>query len=149
MGERPYLLNPLRKKDDPQRFIEFIGLNPRPRKGLSTAETRRAEVTIFLLGLHDREELMFERASVIRDVWMCRKLAAASSDDAETLSIATTAKAALCSKRSPHSNCANSYDQLWDSDSSVATELASNACAYIASHLAKKPSEPLPNASPP
>ena len=76
-SEMPYLIYPLSDIDeDPELLIEFVGVYPRPRRGLNGFGQLRARVTIEVFGLDDedeRKDLLIDRIETLETVYLALK----------------------------------------------------------------------------
>ena len=122
--EEPLLIHPLAEGEDPDRFITFEGAVPQATG--PEPDRRRAVVTIALLKLESREELIYERSQAIRDVWL-----AFTHPDTH---LADRALDTLCANHAPHSRCARSFRRLCSQDPDRARELLELALAYLEGH---------------
>lgn len=98
-GERPYLISPASQQDtDPEQAIGWRGPVPTPAGDGFTRQ--RALVTIDVLGLASREELIRERVLVLIGVWLAH-----SCGDSEVLDL-------LCDPTNQHAGCARRFRRL-------------------------------------
>ncbi len=132
--EKPLLPHPIGDfDDDPETLITFDGAIPGPAKARGHA-SRRARVTIAFFSLATREELIRERAEIIRALyiaWEDRNHPVARRRQAALTTINT-----VQSNKFPHRNCARSFLALCESDPNLAADFFDSADAYIQSILA-------------
>jgi len=122
LSERPLLIYPVGDWDiDPESAIEFLGFMPQAKA--ASPNYFRGLVTIAFFGLDDigkRSDLFLERAKII--VSMKPFL-----DDANNQNASAADRAAaqarvdrFTSSKSPHANCARSFERLFKSDRAAA-----------------------------
>jgi hypothetical protein len=128
--ERPLLLMPAGDwNDDPETIIQFRGPVPCPHPDAGEHDVRRANVTIELLDLALREDLLIERASVLRAVWNAvRNMTAPRNAEEERrarreLDDATHPEA-------PHAACARAFEQLCFDEPDVAERVVDLTAMY-------------------
>ncbi len=130
-NERPYLLNPLdRDEQPPESLISFFGVLPRATQG-SQADRRRAAITIKVLGL-DRPDLEYPRFEKIMNLW--NALQSEDSPQEARRQQGRRSVKALTAVGSPMTNCARSFLRLYQSDRDTADEIARIATEYVLSH---------------
>lgn len=130
--ECPLLIYPLGDfDDDPEALIAFVGPLPVPR--LAAGEgADRARVTIDLLGLALREELLEERSRHLHGLWIA--LTSLEGMPAQPLrDAAERAVRLFTAPQSPHCSCARSYVALYRSDPIAAQQIAQAALRYLES----------------
>ena len=135
LDEKPYLIYPLGDFDEPpERLIRFHGLSPQAAAS-SGHKRARALVTIELLELDDvvgRKNLVRERALIIVALYpQLEKLAngATGSDEADAQNIV----AGFTQSNAPHTNCARSFNRLFESDRAEAKAVFDRAVQLILS----------------
>jgi hypothetical protein len=116
--EQPYLINPADPLDaDPETLIKWDGIWPRPVHD-DGPERARARVTIAVLAL-SREELLVERARVIRELWGAYQGVITRTGDVRVHQFSLET---VCEQDSPHSSCARAFRQLCYNDRAAAQE---------------------------
>jgi hypothetical protein len=122
LSERPLLIYPVGDLDiDPESAIEFLGFMPQAKA--ASPDYFRGLVTIAFFGLDDidmRPDLFLERAKII--VTMKPFLDDANDQNAPAADRAA-AKALVdrfTSSKSPHANCARSFERLFKSNRAAA-----------------------------
>lgn len=131
IGEQPLLIYPLGDIDsDPTELITFKGVTPVPID-LVGFGYKRARVTIDFFQLKEREELLIERGEVIRDCWTA--LYSSESHDPEIRDFGKAVVRQMLHPFSRHSNCANAFYVLYNSDRSFAKQIAREALNYLES----------------
>lgn len=129
--ELSYLIYPIGARDqDPEQLITFRGILPIP-VGVRGHKRRRAEVTIRFFELDTREVLLEERAETILELHLA--MTAVGHPDSLTSLAASTTVDRIVDRRSPHSNCARSFHDLWLSDNVLAREFTQVALEYLES----------------
>ena len=130
-SERPYLIHPLDPHHgDPEDLIEFDGVIPKPRDGLSHYDTSRASNTIKLLSLASgRLDLLKGRARVIFTLYPILKHLESNPHDPDF----PQALAIINKDSEPHRNCARSFVRLYRSDPIKAREIFLKASKVISS----------------
>ncbi len=91
---------------------------------------RRAVVTIDFFELDTREELIRGRSDVIRAIWVALRVLETNPTPADK-NFAERAVATILSESSPHSNCARSFQKLYERDRAKAGLLANAALIYL------------------
>jgi hypothetical protein len=130
--ERPYLIYPLGELDaDPEALITFVGPLPVPRARSGRA-ANRARVTIDLLGLGVREELVRERSRLIHALWIALT-SLAGTPPPLLRAEAERAVRFLTTPVSPHCSCCRAYVALFRADRAAADAIAVAAGRYLAS----------------
>lgn len=134
--EKPLLIYPLGTiDDDPERLIRFHGVSPQPVAARRSHKRSRALATIAFFRLDDvvgRENLILERAHVIAS--LCGDLEVlADGGSAARVERARALAASRTSPYSPHTNCARSFQALFQSDRAAAEALANAAARFLAS----------------
>jgi hypothetical protein len=126
--EQPLLIFPF--VEDPEDFIGFFGVTPKPKfkRGL---KYRRALVTISFFALADerREELYRERFKVISELWSQYN----TIQESRVVAIKQKAQVrikTLCDPESEHSACARAFYQLLESDPERAWDIYEAAVEY-------------------
>ena len=128
-SEKPFLLYPLGKFDDPpESIIGFEGIIPVP-VGKSDYVRRRAEVTINFFELDTREELLQGRAEQIRSFILAMN--GTMSGNSMTKQLAQQVIEDLQSRKSPHSNCTQSYIKLYNKDRKRADRISKLILKYL------------------
>lgn len=127
--ERPFIPYPIGTIDeDPEGILTFRGYICVPVAD-SGHRRRRALVTIDLLGLNDRDNLMQKRAEIIVSTWeMLESLRATPNAPVPTLWIQM-----VTSARSNHTNCARCFVREYNQDRATARRYMQSAFAYIKS----------------
>jgi hypothetical protein len=129
--EDAYLIYPIGARDqDPEDLITFRGILPIP-VGVRGHKRRRAEVTIRFFELDTREVLLEERAETILELHLA--MTAVGHPDMLTSLAASSRVDSIVDRRSPHSNCARSFHDLWLSDNVLAREFVQAALEYLES----------------
>ena len=118
--ELPMLPYPLgRLDDDPEQILDFGGFLPKP-KTKSGRKHRRALVTIELLELDERLELIQGRCRVLTALYRVLRAAyGAGSSDEERVD-AKRELAVLLSGTEPHASCARAFGRLFLADAQAA-----------------------------
>jgi len=130
-SEQPYLIYPLGNHDtDPENLIGFDGIIPCPKTSSSSHDHRRAEVTIDLLGLQVREELLRERASIL-DSLIDDLVDEHNHPDPQRRRKARNAILRSQSRGSEHSSCAKCFVALYRRDPVSAKQIAKDATRYL------------------
>ncbi|TBC25608.1 hypothetical protein ELH33_33070 (plasmid) [Rhizobium ruizarguesonis] len=128
-AEIPLLLFPHGEHgDEPSAFITFEGVIAKPVHGAGLA-FQRARVTIDFFSLNDREELLADRARVIRELFKAMRLTA----DVDPAIRATAERdiLAITSDMSPQAACARAYLALAKSDPQKAWEIYRDIDRYL------------------
>jgi hypothetical protein len=118
LSERPLLIYPVGDLDiDPETAIEFLGFMPQAKA--VSPDYFRGLVTIAFFGLDDidmRSDLFLERAQII--VSMKRLLEDANDQNASAADrhAAQARVNRFTSEKSPHANCARSFERLFKND---------------------------------
>jgi hypothetical protein len=129
--EKPFLVYPVSDiDDDPEDLISFVGLFPTPVKSRGYGN-QRARVTIDFFALDDREELLRERADLIKAVFIAHE--SLNEADADLRAAAQQTIALLDNPRLPHRNCARAFHRLCQDDAAAAREQFRAAIAFLAS----------------
>ena len=146
--EGPFLLYPLGKfdEDDPEELIVFgaaapapaapdpIFVQPRPNPALGDpAKIRRARVTIDFFELDIREQLIKQRAEVVKKMFEAFR-DAAIHPDAERKKRAAKDLERWQEASSEHTSCARSFHRLCLTDLNAAKAAYDAAVAYIDQH---------------
>jgi len=133
--EKPFLICPVGDFDDaPEDLIRFHGVSPQP-VAASGHNRERALVTIDFFKLDDeakRKNLLRERVFVIIGLHPQLEKAA----DGATAKAKAEAQAVVdgfTSSNSPHTNCARSFRELFQSDRAEAKAVFDGACRLITS----------------
>jgi hypothetical protein len=128
--EYPLLIYPLSDiDDDPEALITFIGPLPVPQTHSGWA-ANRARVTIDLLGLAVREELLQERSRLIHGLWIA--LTSLLGGLSSPLQVeAERAVRLLTAPESPHCSCCRAYVALFRVDRAAANAIAVAAGNYL------------------
>ncbi|KAA0085608.1 hypothetical protein CIW52_06870 [Mycolicibacterium sp. P9-64] len=116
-GEQPYLINPADpREDDPTSLIEWSGIWPQAahRGG---RQRLRALATIEVLGLA-RDELLVERARVIREVYNTFHGRAPGRQEDHRLASLDM----ICRDDSPHATCARTFRRACEEEPDRALE---------------------------
>jgi hypothetical protein len=128
-AEKPFLIYPISDiDDDPADLITFEGIVPSPRAPTGHA-FRRARVTIDFFDLAAREELLRERAELVKTIYMAFR--GLSSRDSTERSAATQTIRLIDSPRLPHRNCARAYYLLCKNDLDAARQHCNSAIKYL------------------
>ncbi|RYG99666.1 MAG: hypothetical protein EON58_03055 [Alphaproteobacteria bacterium] len=134
-AEIPLLLFPIGTwGDDAEKFLGFNGIAP-IAIGITQQNKDRARVTIDLLGLDYRENLLQERSELIQSMWIA--LENQASPDPDMRLDATTLVNDRLRNSSAHANCARCYHALYFNDRQRAKDLKDEAVAYISSKPAR------------
>ena len=124
-SEKPLLLFPLGDwADDPEEFIEFVGVSPQAKKKTGHG-LHRALVTIELFQLDQRKGLRIERAECI--YWLHRSLVQSETGTAAEKKTGRKAVAFMLSGNFRHTNCLRCFKRLYDKNKSQAASIASDA----------------------
>jgi hypothetical protein len=135
-SEYPYLVYPLSTvDDDPEQLIEFVGVFPRPKRGLKGFGRLRALVTIAVFGLDDedgRKDLLIDRIETLEKVYFALKgrqeyASAADRDAAQTVIDRYT------SGRFRHTNCMRCFVRVYQRSRAEAERLYQAAIQYLKS----------------
>jgi hypothetical protein len=125
LSERPLLIYPVGDWDiDPESVIEFLGYMPQAKA--SSPDFFRGLVTIAFFGLDDidmRSDLFLERAMIIVSMKPFLDDAANQNAPAADRAAAQVRIDRFTSAKSPHANCARSFERLYRSN-----RAAANAC---------------------
>ena len=134
-SEKPYLIYPIGDVDeDPEKLIRFYGVSPQP---VATRGYRRnrALVTIEFFKLDDvnrRKNLIRERAIIIVAMYpQLKKLnrGAKTADKAQARQIVSS-----CTQlKAPHTNCAKSFQKLFETDPEEARVIFNTAIQFVSS----------------
>ncbi|HEX2225046.1 MAG TPA: hypothetical protein VHN15_12660 [Thermoanaerobaculia bacterium] len=128
-GEGPFLPHPVGEMDeDPEEILTFLGITAVP-KSQDPQRKRRAQVTIDFFALNEREELRYQRAERILDLWII--LEGLRQGNEETRQLAERALKTKLSSASAHTSCARAFVDLYRRDRSRAKELADAALEYL------------------
>jgi hypothetical protein len=129
--EQPFLIYPVSElDDDPEDLITFEGIFPVPMAARGHAY-RRARVTIDFFDLATREELLRERALLVKAIYVAfdnleDKDQLRQRDALQTINQIDQPKLA-------HRNCARSFHRLCRADAVTARRYYSAAIGYLAS----------------
>lgn len=135
--ERPLLIYPISNVDqDPEKLISFEGVLPVP-KATRGYSYRRARVTIDFFGLARREELLRERALMIKVLYVaCEDV---NHEDALRRRDARQTLDLVAMPGLPHRNCARAFCALYSRDPATARQYYEAAIDYLESlQLPKK-----------
>jgi len=128
-AEQPLLLYPISDLDeDPEELITFLGMLPVPAAGRGHRQ-RRARVTIDFFDLDIREELLRDRAILIKAIY----IAFEDRQHSDPLR-RRAAEQTLCQIELPmleHRNCARSFYRLCQSDAAAARQHFEAVIAYL------------------
>jgi hypothetical protein len=131
--ERPLLLLPFGEwGDDIGHYIEFYGITPKPRSGLSDEDRRRAIVTIEFFRLDKEVHLLNLRRQVIVSVWRFCSARQNASNPAERTAAQRDIDL-LTARRAPQSLCARSFERMMTRDPVNATIIYEQARSYLES----------------
>lgn len=129
--ERPMIPYPLGRLDeDPERILDFGGFLPKPRFK-SGRRYRRAIVTIRLLRLGDRLELLQGRCRVLTALYRVLRAAYGAGSSDEDRADAKTELTVLLSGSQPHTNCARAFCRLFVADPRAARAVYREARALL------------------
>lgn len=130
-SEAPLLFYPLSSvdSDDPERCIQFIGATAYPAEGSSESQRLRARVTIDLLHLNERSELIDARCRVICQIYANYMLA--RSSDPEQHKVGKLNINNFTSEAAEHTNCARCFLRLCDQDLDKARQIFEDAWLRI------------------
>jgi hypothetical protein len=143
--EQPLLIYPISNVDrDPEVLITFEGLLPVPKYAKGHLY-RRARVTIDFFGLARREELLRERAVILKALYVaCEDVnhedPLRRRDARQTLDLA--AQPGL-----PHRNCARAFCDLYSRVPATARQYYESAIEYLESLQSPKRGVTRPNSS--
>ncbi|AWM36974.1 hypothetical protein GobsT_51460 [Gemmata obscuriglobus] len=133
-GEQAYLIYPLSDLDaDPEHLIEFIGITPRPKAGLTVFERLRARVTIEFFGLDnvsERKDLLIDRFETLEKVYLAlkgRTEFATAADRNRADQVVT----AYQTSRRRHTNCIKHFVALFTRHPEQAEQLYQDAVTYL------------------
>jgi hypothetical protein len=134
VAERAMLIYPVGDIDtNPAELIQFEGPLPLPATSSADSfEYWRARVTIELLGLDQREELLSERYEYISYLFGFLTTRRSQSRDAII--------SRLLSPQCRHSNCLNSFARLFNSDRRRARVIYGEADRFLNSKKGRQPS---------
>jgi len=128
-SEKPALPFPIGDIDsDPESILTFDGILPVPADTDSITH-RRALVTIRFFALDTREELLYDRAQLILQHKILRKVL----NDPQIGTIASAMLAAMTSDAAPHASCMRAFDRLVAQDLTRADEIVDAAEQYLRS----------------
>jgi hypothetical protein len=122
--EKPLLLFPLGESgDEPEEIFDFTGVQVQVRPELGSDRRLRADVTIDLLELDTRDDLLQLRALVISALWPRLETLRTTSSDAERARAAGYI-GTLTSARSHQVACARAFVALYHADQERARAIA-------------------------
>lgn len=122
--ERPLLLFPLgESSDEPDELFDFAGVQIQVRPGLDSERWLRANVTIDLLELDTRDDLLQLRALVISALWPRLETVRTTGSEVERARAAGFIQT-LTSARSHQVACARSFVALYHTDQDRARAIA-------------------------
>lgn len=129
-AESPLLLNPVGDwNPDPATAVRFRGGIPQPHPDADDSMADRARVTIELMGLAVREELLIERARLVGTLWTNLRQRDTTSDDADRLDAENVLDGAR-HPQSPHTSCARAFIELYEVDEDAARALRDDLNRY-------------------
>lgn len=111
--------------DDPATCITFYGPFAQPAPGATTRQRERAEVSIDLLHLNVRPELIRGRSRVLCAVYAAYLLSKSRNPDKKRVGVQLLATLQLASE--PHSHCATCFLELCRTDPAAAEGLYEEA----------------------
>ncbi|CAN7769559.1 hypothetical protein LJR245_007465 [Rhizobium leguminosarum] len=114
--------------DDPQDYITFEGVIAKPLHQAGLPQ-QRAQVTIDFFSLNDREELLADRARVIRELFKTIRLT--DDPDPQMQAAARRDIDTIISNVSPQAACARAYLSLAKSDPQKAWEIYLDVQRYL------------------
>lgn len=129
-SESPLLLFPFGANgDDPDAFITFTGVLAQVHPTARKDDRNRAQVTIDFFSLNDREELLADRARVIREIFKTIRLSQ-DPDPAMRASAERDIKI-MTSDASPQAACARAYLALARAEPQKAWEIYVDIERYL------------------
>ena len=129
-AEQPLLLFPSGTiGDDPARFITFLGVVAQVHPAAKGVDRLRAQVTIDFFSLNDREELLADRARVIRE--LASKMRQLQDKDPAWRAAAQQDLEQILSDASPQAACARAYAELVKTDVQKAWEIYQDVQRYL------------------
>ena len=133
VAERPYLIYPLGDiDDDPETLIRFVGILPVPvAQNNQSHQYRRAQVTIELFDLLEREDLLRERSEIVANLFLA--LRAENSANKHEREMARSVIAYYKDSASQHANCARRFCELYHNAPRDAYAEARKANEYLES----------------
>jgi 5-methylcytosine-specific restriction endonuclease McrA len=129
-AEDAFLIYPIGDlDDDPEDLITFQGLIAMP-KHASGPKQQRARVTIDFFKLDIRDELLFQRAVMLKALYWALDDLAKSNDPKRRKAARQTVDLAL-DACSPHTSCARAFHALYQSDPQTADAIYDLVYAYL------------------
>jgi hypothetical protein len=127
--ELPFLMYPIGDlDDDPESLMGFEALVPLPL-AVSGEAKRRAHVTIDFFGLATREDLLLGRAQVLDALYIA--LRTIDGPDKALHPHAKRSVTRLTGAQSAHTNCARSFQRLYQKDRSFAEQVILGVQRYL------------------
>jgi hypothetical protein len=133
LKEQPLLIYPIGDFDaDPEKLVRFNGLSPYAT-GASQHEQGRGLVTIefFQLDSLKRSNLLLERARIIQTLFMALEDLSSPSTTPSRKKRARSLIRQATSAKAPHSNCANSFCELFETNPLEAADISAKASAFV------------------
>lgn len=128
--EEPFLIYPIGDLDaDPEDLITFEGPIAVPKQAAGR-DYQRARVTIDFFKLDLRDELIFQRAVLIKSLYWALEDLATSKEAKRREDAQLTVDMAL-DPRCPHTNCARSFHALYQSDRDKAEQYYDAVFEYL------------------
>jgi 5-methylcytosine-specific restriction endonuclease McrA len=129
-GEEPFLIYPLGSLDeDPEDLIAFEGVIAVPRHA-SGRKHDRGRVTIDFFKLDLRDELIFQRALILKSLYWAIDDLKTSQNPRKRAAAQQTINLAL-SPQCPHTSCARSFYQICMSDPQMADQYYDLVFEYL------------------
>ena len=133
LSEQPLLIYPVGDWDiDPETVISFLGHIPQAGPSASP-HYHRGLVTIAFFGLDDidlRSDLFLERAIIITSIYPFLEDANSPANSAAKRATAQQRIDRWTSQKSPHANCARSFERLFKNDRAQADACYEKADKY-------------------
>jgi hypothetical protein len=132
--ELPLVLQPFGDwGDNPADYIEYRGIDAKPKDGLPEQDRRRALVTIAFFNLNGERHLRDMRRRVICTVWRCVENRETAKTPAEREKYDRDLAIHL-QTRAPQALCARSFVKLMKSDPGAASGFFADAHDYLLSN---------------